>query len=157
MLPDGTEWLVTILQFKSSFLCSCFKCLVHFGLAAGSRIDILQLKNGKWSLLRILALKGLIEIWQFWFAVTQLLDDQTHLQPPVTQMHIADHVITQETAHSLDALTDDRRTEMSYMKRFCHIGSAVVHDDGLTSLHFFHAKLVLSLHAIHIRSEILAI
>ena len=64
MLPDGTEWLVTILQFKSSFLCSCFKCLVHFGLAAGGRVDVFQLTDGKWRLRRILPGVILIKINQ---------------------------------------------------------------------------------------------
>ena len=54
--------------------------------------------------------------------------------------------IAHETQQTLDALTDDRRTQMSDMQRFCHVWSAVVQDDLLWMLCFFYGKIFICLH-----------
>ena len=43
---------------------------------------------------------------------------------------------------------------MADMQRLCHVGSAVVHNDGLTVAFFLHTKLFFLCHAIHVISKI---
>ena len=93
MFPDGSIRRIALLQLEGRGLGALLEGLVHFGLAAGGRVDVLQLTDSKRRLGRILAGIVLIEINQIRLAVTQLLDDKAHLQAPVTQMYIADHVV----------------------------------------------------------------
>ena len=58
-------------------------------------------------------------------------DDQSHLQTPVSQMYITNHIVSHEFTDALYTLSDDSRTQVSYMKRLGHIGSAVIHDNRL--------------------------
>ena len=67
-------------------------------------------------------------------------------------MHIADHIVAKETSHALYALTDNCRTQMSYMKRFCHIGTAKVYDNGLFLFRFSQTQLLICCHTVHIVS-----
>ena len=43
---------------------------------------------------------------------------------------------------------------MADMQRLCHVGSAVVHNDGLTVAFFLHTKLLFPGHAVHEISKI---
>ena len=107
MLQDGLIASVAVLQ-KVGCLHGCFFVFrMFFGISTGCRIDFLQLTNGKGSFLRVLAGVALIEVNQLRFSLFQLHDDESHLQAPVAQMHVSDDLMAQETAHSLDALTDD--------------------------------------------------
>ena len=110
MFPDGGIWRITLLKLEGRGLRALLEGLVHFGLAACCRINILQLGNRKRRLRRILAGIIRVKIYQIRLTVMQLLDDQSHLQSPVTQMHIADDMVSHIAADALDALSDDRGT-----------------------------------------------
>ena len=77
-------------------------------------------------------------------------DDQAHLQAPVPQMHIPDHIMPGKAQDPLDALADDGRAQMSHMKRFCHIGSAVVDDDLFARRDGVSSQAFIQAHAPHI-------
>ena len=110
MLPDRMERCIATLQFEGCLLCPLTECRIYLGFRARCRIDILQLGNRKWRLRRILAGIIRVKIYQIRLTVMQLLDDQSHLQSPVTQMHIADDMVSHIAADALDALSDDRGT-----------------------------------------------
>ena len=65
-------------------------------------------------------------------------------------MNITDHLISHKTAHALDALSDNSRTQMAHMKGLCHIGAAVIHDDRFLLFRFFQSQLVRLCHTLHI-------
>ena len=93
MLPDGSKRRIAFLKLKGSSLGALLKSLVHFGLAAGGRVDVFQLTDGKWWLRRILSGVILIKINQIRLTVTQFLDNESHLQTPVTQMYVTNHIV----------------------------------------------------------------
>ena len=110
MLPDRIERCIAALQLEGRLLCPLTECRIYLGFRARCRIDILQLGNRKRRLRRILAGIIRVKIYQIRLTVMQLLDDQSHLQSPVTQMHIADDMVSHIAADALDALSDDRGT-----------------------------------------------
>ena len=82
-------------------------------------------------------------------------DDQSHLQTPVSQMYITNHIMTDITAHTLYTLTDNSGTKMSHMQWFCHIGSAVIHDDRLWLGSLLATVTLICLHLTKILCQIL--
>ena len=50
-------------------------------------------------------------------------NDQSHLISPVSQMDISKNIMSHFSCNSFYALTNNCRTKMSYMKRFCHVRS----------------------------------
>ena len=146
--PDSTKRPIAVLQPESGLLGSCLKAFVLLGLGAGGGIDVLQLSDGKRRLCGIRSPVILIKIGQIRLSVPQLLDNEPHLQAPVPQMHVPNHVIAQKTPHALNALPDDGGAQMAHMEGFCHIGSAVVHDNRLALAAFLKAVLWLLLHGI---------
>ena len=82
------------------------KSLILLGLLAGSGIDILQLRDGKGCLLREIAAVVLVKIHQVRLSLLKLRDDETHLQAPVAQMHIADDPVSHIAGQALYALAD---------------------------------------------------
>ena len=130
-----------------------FKYLIGFRFGAGRRINLLQLADGKRSLLRIWSLERRIKIGQIRLPVPQLLDDQPHLKSPVAQMNVADHMVSQEFSQTLYALANYRRAQVSHMKRLGHIGPAVVHNDGFFFLRLLHSKLRGGRHFSHIARQ----
>ena len=137
---------MTVLKLIGCLHGSFFVGFIFFGFSARSRVDFFQLADRKWRLFRIFSGITLIKINQIRFSLTQLCDDQSHLQPPVSKMYIPDHLMAHKTSETFDALTDDRRTQMSDMQRFCHVWSAVVQDDLLWMLCFFYGKIFICLH-----------
>lgn len=73
-------------------------------------------------------------------ALLQLGDDQSHLQTPVSQMHITDHVMSHKFADPLDTLSNDSRAQMSDMQWLGNIGPAVIYNNGLRMCRFVTAK-----------------
>ena len=98
---------VAVLQKVGCLHGRLFVFRMLFGVSAGCGINLLQLADREGSYLRVLAGVALIEVNQLRFSLFQLHDDESHLQAPVAQMHVSDDLMAQETAHSLDALTDD--------------------------------------------------
>ncbi len=156
MIPQCTIAAYTVLQFCSRFQCFFFVCRIFFGFAARGRINLFQLRNGERSFLRIFSFIAVIEVNQLRLTLFHLCDDQAHLKSPVTQMHIADHLMSYKAADPLYTLTDDCRTQMTNMKRFCNIGSAVIYHDRLRLFGFFDGQILVSLHLQHIVCQIAA-
>ena len=66
-------------------------------------------------------------------------------------MHITNHIVSHELCDTLNALSDYCRTKVSYMKRLCHVWSAVIHyySEWLFGLLQAVSALVI-LHIVHI-------
>ena len=114
------------------------------------RINLFQFTDRKWCFFRICSFKVLIKIWKFRFTLLQLCDDQTHLISPVSQMDISCYIISFKTDNTFNALSDDRRTKMSDMQRFCHVRSAVINNNFFRILFFFNTKILICCHLIQI-------
>ena len=142
-----------VLQLIGSLHGSFLVVRMLLGISTGRRVNFFQLGDGKRRLFRVFSFICLIKINQLRFSLVQLGDDQAHLQAPVAQMHVADHRMAHITAHPLDALADDGRTQMSHMQRFCHVGAAVVDHDGLGMCHRFQAELLAGAHFIQIIAD----
>ena len=110
LLPQRTVAAHTTLQLCSRLQRCLTKCFVHLGLSARRRVNLLQLGDRKRCFFRVFSLIGLIKIDELRLALLYLCDNKPHLQTPVAQMYITDHLMSDETADSLDALTDNRRT-----------------------------------------------
>ena len=107
------------------------KARILLGLRTGRRIDLLQLPDGEGCLLRIFPLVVLLEIRKLRLPLLQFLNDQSHLQAPVAQVDVPDHLVPEEPEQPLHALPDDRRPQMPHVKGLGHVGAAVIDDDGL--------------------------
>ena len=150
MIPQCPVTAHAILQLIGCFHGVCLISLVLLGFRTGCRIDLFQLGDGKRRFLRILSFIGIIEINQSRIALLQFRNDQPHLQTPVTQMDIPDHIMPRITADPLDALPDHSRAKMSHVKRLRHIGAAVVNHNLLRRLWHLQPKLLISPHAAQI-------
>ena len=73
---------------------------------------------------------------------------------PVSQMNIAHHMISQEISHPTNAFSNNCRTKMSHMQRLCHIGSAVIHNNGFSMTNFIQPQLRSLSHTFHILCQI---
>ena len=58
-------------------------------------------------------------------------------------MHVTNHIVSHKFADTLHTLTNDCRTQMSYMERFCNVWSAIVDHDGLWRFCLFTSKTSL--------------
>ena len=99
------------------------------------------------SVKRILRYKGnkvigevFIKIWKLRFSLLQFCNDQPHLISPVSQMNITDHFVSFKTSNPFYAFADNCRTQMSYMKRFRNIRSAVIYHDRFWFFRFFYSE-----------------
>ena len=147
----------SMLQLISCLHSSLFIRFILLGFSAGCRIYFLQFRNGKRCFCRILSLICLIKIYQLRLSLAKLGNDQSHLQTPVSQMHIADHFMSCKAGDSLHTLTNDRRPEMSYMQRLCHIRSAIIDHNGLRIFCFFTAHPFILLHTIQVLTQVLIV
>ena len=124
---------------------------MFFRVCACSRINFFQLPDGKRSLLRILSLVRLIKIREIRLTLLKLRNDQSHLISPIAEMNIPDHLISFITQDPFYTLPDDRRTQMTYMQRFCNIRTAVVDHDRLRDLFILNPQLFFQSHIIQVR------
>ena len=69
-------------------------------------------------------------------------------------MNIAHHMISQEISHPTNAFSNNCRTKMSHMQRLCHIGSAVIHNNGFSMTNFIQPQLRSLSHTFHILCQI---
>ena len=53
-----------------------------------------------------------------------------------------------EAQQPLDALADDGRTQMAHVQGLCHVGAAVVDDDGFWIFCFFHRQVFVPGHLV---------
>ena len=150
MLPYCPEWGISSLKLQSRLMSPLLKHLIRLGLGAGRRIYLLQLADGKGRLLGKWPHKGFVKIHQLRLPVPEFLNDKAHLQSPVPQVHITNHMVAQETAHTLYALPDNSRPQMTHMERLCHVGPAVIHDNSLRLLRCFQSQLICPGHGTRI-------
>ena len=61
-------------------------------------------------------------------------------------MDITNHLMSDKTADPLDALADDRRTQMPDVQRFCHICSTVIDHDRFRLGCLFYRQVFIRLH-----------
>ena len=80
--------------------------LLPFG---GFRVDVLQVGDVHRGIFGIGAGKRFVEIRKVRPGLRERRDDESHLQSPVAQVHVADHLVAHEAADPHDALADDRR------------------------------------------------
>ncbi len=146
MIPQCPVTAHAILQLIGCFHGVCLISLVLLGFRTGCRIDLFQLGDGKRRFLRILSFIGIIEINQSRIALLQFRNDQPHLQTPVTQMDIPDHIMPRITADPLDALPDHTGTQVPHMKRLRHIRPAVINNDLLRLLRHLQAEFLTVSH-----------
>mgnify|MGYP002535734313 CR=1 FL=1 len=71
----------------------------------------------------------------------------------ISKMYITDHFVSDKTSDTLDTLTNDRRTKMTYMKWFCNIRSAVVDNDRLRFLSCFYRIFLICCHFLQVISK----
>ena len=77
--------------------------------------------------LRVAVYSGLVEVGQIGNrSPPAAAMSCPYRHPPVTEVDIANYVITEESEDPLDALTDDRRAEMTDMQFLGDVGPAVV-------------------------------
>ena len=81
-------------------------------------------------------------------------NDQPHLQPPITQMNVADHFIAVIAVDTLQALADDGSAQVADMKRLRHVGAAVVDDNLLILTDRVTAKILRLRHLRKVRSKV---
>ena len=129
MLPQRAVTRPAGLEFHRGLTGGLGEFRVAFFSLAGLGIQLLQVTDGHRGLFGIQPRIAGVEIGQVGLAVPETLDDETHLQPPVAQVHVADHIVAQKTADPHDALADDGGPEMADVERLGHVGAPVVYED----------------------------
>ena len=140
VLPQRPVAPAALLQLQGSLV----RLVGEFGigfLCGGGGVDLLQIGDGEGSNLGVLPGEAFVKIGQLRLPLLKLGDDETHLQSPVAQVHIADGVVAQELVQPLQGFADDGRPQVADVQGLCHIGSAVVHHDGLALTDFLHAEV----------------
>ena len=146
MVPESHVSRFALLKKMSCFQSFVSVRFILFGLAACTWIDLFQLADRKWCFLRILSCVRIFKINQLRFSVFQFRNDQPHLKTPVSQMNITDHFMSYKATDSLNTFSDDCRTKVSYMKRFCNVWSTVVDDDRLRLFCCRYGKFLVCCH-----------
>ena len=150
MFPKRPVTPHAVLQLISGFHCLFLIGTVLLGSCAGSGINLFQFRNGKRRFLRIISGKTIVKIHQIRLSFLQFRNNQPHLQPPVAQMNIADHLMPRISPDPFYAFTDDCRTQMPYMQRLRHIRSAIIDQYFLRLFGSFQPKLRIFYHSVQI-------
>ncbi len=153
MLPEGTVPPHTALELQRGLQCPGLIFRFFLGPGAGKGINLRKLFLRKRQLPGIFPLVIFIKIDQIRFPLLQFRDHKSYGCSPVPQMHIAYALISRITADSLDALSDDGRTQMSHMERFRHICPAVVNHNFLRFIGRFQPELRLFPHLFYLFQE----
>ena len=129
MLPKRNETGIAALQLDGRLMCGLGKGLILLGALTCGRINLLELGNRKRRFLGIAPRKAFVKIRELRLTEAKLLDDESHLETPVAEMHIAYHLISEEGAHAFQSLTDDGGAQVADVERLCDIRAAVVDDN----------------------------
>ena len=146
LFPQSTITLHSALELKGCFHCFFLIARIFLGLLARGRINLLKLCNRHRCFLRIFTVKAFIKIYKIRITLLHLSDNQSHLQTPVSHVNVTDHLVSDVTRDSLHTFADNCGTQMSDMKRLCHIRSAVIHNNHLLFFRSFKTKLIFLLH-----------
>ena len=150
VLPERTVSAHAVLEFLCILQRALLIGFVHLALSAGRGVDLFQIRYGKRRFFRVFPFVAFIKIGKLRLPFLQLRNNLPHLQSPVTQVDISDHIVSRIAQNSFYALTDDCGTQMSHMQRLRHIGSAVVNDDGFLFLRLRHAEFFRRCHLVQI-------
>ena len=153
MLPEGIVPSLLLLQTIGGIEGFRLVGIVFLRLSCRLRIDLLQLADCKWSLLRVLSCEGFVKIRKLRVSVPHLRNDQPHLKAPVPQMDIAQDIVAKIAKGPLDAFPDHCRAQMPDMKRLGHIRSAVVNDNPGRFLCPVHTEIIVLLHLLEIAAQ----
>ena len=77
------------------------KGLVLLRTLACGRVNLLKLGNRKRRFLRIRTGEVFVKVRELRLTKAQLLDNESHLETPITEVHIAYHLVSEESAHAL--------------------------------------------------------
>ena len=141
VLPDGAVTPAALLQFKGRGVGALGKGFVFLLPGGGGGVKLLQVRQGEGRLGRVFSRKVRVEIGKVRLTVPQFRDDQTHLQAPVAQMHVADGVVAEEGVQPLHGFADDGGAQMTDVQGLRHVGAAVVHHNRLARAGFRNAKI----------------
>ena len=133
MFPECRKTGIAALEFHGRKVSRLGKSFVLLGALARGRVNLLELGNRKRRFFRIVTCMSLVKVREFRLPAAQLLDDKSHLEAPVAEVHIAYHLVSEKCAHALQGLADDGRAQVSHVERLCDICAAVV-DDNLPVL-----------------------
>ena len=150
VIPDCTVTALSALQLEGRIQCFFSVIIMLFCISGRCRIDFLQVTDGKWCFFWIFSGEIIIKIRKIRLAFLQFCDNQSHLISPVSKVDITNHFIAHKTGDSLYAFSDDCGAEMSDVKRFCHVRSAVINNNFFRILYFFHAELFVCFHLVQI-------
>ena len=150
VIPDCTVTALSALQLEGRIQCFFSVIIMLFCISRRCRIDFLQVTDGKWCFFWIFSGEIIIKIRKIRLAFLQFCDNQSHLISPVSKVDITNHFIAHKTGDSLYAFSDDRRTEMSYMQRLCHIWSAIIQHDHLRMFCLLDSEIIRLFHLIQI-------
>ena len=153
MIPQSAVSPVSLLQLMSCRHGFFFIGFVFLGTGAGRRIDLLQFTDGKGRFLGIFSLIIFLKINQIRLSFLQFCNNQPHLQSPVSQMHIADHLMSQETSHPFYTFTNDGGAQMPHVERLGHIRAAVIDDHRFGILRLIHGKLRILSHLFQVGGQ----
>ena len=77
------------------------KGLVLLGALACGRVNLLELGNRKRRFLRIRTGEVFVKVRELRLPKAQFFEDESHLETPVAEVHIAYHLVSEESAHAL--------------------------------------------------------
>ena len=139
LFPEGPVSRLSFLKLMGG--CQRLRPVgfILLGFRGRSRIDLFQFGNRERSFLRIL-FRSFRKIRQLRHAVPDFRDDKPDLETPVTQMDVAEDVISDGKRDTAYALPDHGSAQMADVKGFGNIWPAVIHDDLLRMFRFryFH-------------------
>ena len=150
VLPESHISSASLLQFEDCFTGLFTVVLMFLRPLARVRINLFEFRNIKRCFLRVFTRVVRIKIYQVRLSHLKLRDDQSDRGPPVAEVCITDYLMSCIPKYSFYCLTDNRRSHMPHMKRFCNIGSAVVHHNRLRVLCRLQAELRFLLHLTYV-------
>ena len=150
MLPQSPVAPAALLEFKGGGVGLLGKGFILFFPGGGGGVDLLQLGNGEGGLLRVFPGVIRVEVGKLRLPPLQFRDDQAHLQTPVAQVNVADGIIAEEFVQPFQALADDGGAQMTDVQGLGHIGSAVIHHNGLPCPGFHHAEIFVGPHLLQV-------
>ena len=133
VLPQSPVTRTSGLEFHRGLPRGLGEIRVVFFSFAGLWIQFFQIGDTHRWRVRIGSGCSRIEIRKVRPAAPKALDNESHLQAPVAQVHVADHLVADEAADPHDALSDDRGAEVADVERFGHVGTTVIDDDPARS------------------------
>ena len=117
-LPDRAVFCIALLQLNQLGLTALKPGGILFGAVVALHVDALKRFDSQ----------GLA------FGLGQesavALNQQAELRPPVAQMVVGDHAVTESTVETVERIADHGRADMTDMHRLSHVGAGVIDDHG---------------------------